>query len=80
MESSCYELSNGYRNFVIITKNDRDKAYHALKNSVKPDNDFRPQHFLNPVFFVIFGNNHQVSVPIGKLMMRGFQNTPNLKS
>ena len=26
---------------------------------------------------VIFGDYHQVSVPIGKLMMRGFHNTPD---
>ena len=31
----------------------------------------------NPIFSVIFGDNHKVSVPIGKLMMRGFQNTPD---
>ena len=55
-------------------------AYHALKNSVRPDNDFGPQHSLNPIFSVIFGDNHKVSVPIEKLMMKGFQNTPNLKS
>ena len=29
---------------------------------------------------VIFSNNHKVSVPIEKLMMRWFQNPPNLKS
>ena len=55
-------------------------ACYAFKNSVRPDNDFWPQHSSNPIFSVIFGDNHKVSVPIGKLMMRGFQNTPNLKS
>ena len=55
-------------------------AYYSLKNSVRPDNDFGPHHSLNPIFSLIFSNNHKVSVPIGKLMMRGFQNTPNLKS
>ena len=55
-------------------------AYHAFKNFGQPDKEFGPQHSLNPIFSVIFGDNHKVSVPIGKLMMRGFQNTPNLKS
>ena len=55
-------------------------AYHAFKNSVRQDNDFGPQQTLNQIFSVIFGDNHKVSVPIGKLMMRGFQNTPDLKS
>ena len=55
-------------------------AYHAFKNSVRQDNDFGPQQTLNQIFSVIFGDNHKVSVPIGKLMMRGFQNIPNLKS
>ena len=52
-------------------------AYPALKNSGRPDNDFGPQHSLNPIFSVIFGDNQKVSVLIGKLMMRGFQNTPD---
>ena len=30
-----------------------------------------------PIFSLIFGDNHKVSVLIGKLMMRGFQNTPD---
>ena len=55
-------------------------AYHAFKNSVRPDSDFGPQYSLNPIFSVIFGDNHKVLVPIGKPMMRGFQNTPNFKS
>ena len=55
-------------------------AYHAFENSGRPDNDFGPQHSLNPIFSVIFGDNHKVSVPIGKPMMRGFQNNPNLRS
>ena len=53
---------------------------HSLKKSVWPDNDFGPQHSLNPIFSVIFGDNHKVSVLIGKPMIGGFQNTPNLKS
>ena len=32
---------------------------------------------LDPIFSTIFGANHKVPVPIGKLMMRGFQNTPD---
>ena len=52
-------------------------AYHAFKNSGRPDTDFGPQHSLNPIFSAIFGDNHKVSVLIGKLMMRGFQNTPD---
>ena len=55
-------------------------AYHAFKDSLRPNNDFGPQHSLNPVVSVIFCGNHKVSVPVGKLMMRGFQNTPDLKS
>ena len=55
-------------------------AYPAFKNSGRPDNDFGPQLTLNPIFSVIFCDNHKVSVPIGKPMMRGFQNTPNFKS
>ena len=50
-------------------------AYHALKNSVGPDNDFGPQHSY-PIFSILFVANHKVSVPIGKVMMRGFQNNP----
>ena len=50
-------------------------AYPAFKNSGQPDNDFGPQYSLNPIFSVIFSDNHKVSVLIGKLMMRGFQNT-----
>ena len=53
-------------------------AYHAFKNFVRPDIDFGPQHSLIPIFSVIFGDNHKVSMYIGKPMMRGFQNTPNL--
>ena len=52
-------------------------AYHTFKNSDWPENDFGPQHSLNPIFSVIFGDYHKVSVLIGKLMMRGFQNTPH---
>ena len=43
----------------------------------------RPEFFkagyatLNHIFSLIFGDNHKVSVLIGKLMMRGFQNTPD---
>ena len=58
-------------------KNEFKVAYPALKDSPKPDNDFGPQYSLNPIFSIIFGANHKVSVPIGKLMMRGFQNTPD---
>ena len=58
-------------------KNRFKVAYPAFKDSLRPDNDFRPQHSLNPIFSVIFGDNHKVSVLIGKLMMRGFQNTPD---
>ena len=43
------------------------------------DNDFGPKYSLNSIFSIIFGANHKVSVPIGKLMMRGFQNTPDFK-
>ena len=32
---------------------------------------------LHSIFSSIFGDNHKVSVLIGKLMMRGFQNTPD---
>ena len=52
-------------------------TYPAFKDSLRRDNDFGPQHSLNPIFSVIFGDNHKVSVLIGKLMMRGFQNTPD---
>ena len=52
-------------------------AYHAFKNCGRSDNNFGPQHSLNPIFSVIFGDNQKVSVLIGKLMMRGFQNTPD---
>ena len=44
--------------------------------SLQPENDFGPQYSLSQIFSIIFGANHKVSVPIGKLMMRGFQNTP----
>ena len=47
-------------------------AYHAFKNSGWPDNNFGPQHSLNPIFSVIFGDNHKVSLHIGKPIMRGF--------
>ena len=53
--------------------NGLEVAYHAFKNAVIHDNDFRPQHSLNSIFSVIFGDNHKVSVPIGKLMMTGFK-------
>ena len=36
-----------------------------LSNSGQPDNDFGPQHSLNPIFSVIFGDNHKVSVLTG---------------
>ena len=52
-------------------------AYHAFKNSGWPDNDFGPLYSLDPIFSTIFGANHKAPVPIGKLMMRGFQNTPD---
>ena len=39
-------------------------------------NDFGPQYSLNPIFSIIFCAYDKVSVPIGKLMTRGFQNTP----
>ena len=60
--------------------NGLEVAYHAFKNSVRSDSDFRPQYSLNSIFSVIFGDNHKVSVPIGKPMMKGFQNNPNFKS
>ena len=46
-------------------------AYPVLKDSLQPDNDFGPLYSLDPIFSTIFGANHKV----GKLMMRGFQNT-----
>ena len=58
-------------------KNGFKVAYPTLKDSLQPENDFGPQHSLDPIFSIIFGANHKVSVPIGKLMMRGFQNTPD---
>ena len=58
-------------------KNGFKVAYPNLKYSPGQDNDFGPQYSLNPIFSIIFGANHKVSVPIGKLMMRGFQNTPD---
>ena len=61
-------------------KNRFKVAYPAFKDSLQPDNDFWPQYSLNPIFSIIFGANHKVSVPIGKPMRRGFQNNPNLKS
>ena len=61
----------------ITEKNGFKVANPALQDSLQPENDFGPQHSLNPIFSIIFGANHKVSVPIGKLMMRGFQNTPD---
>ena len=58
-------------------KNGFKVAYPALKDFLQPENDFGPQHSLNPIFSIIFGANHKVSVPIGKLIMRGFQKTPD---
>ena len=58
-------------------KNGFKVAYPNLKDSPQPDNDFGPQYSLKPIFSTIFDANHKVSVPIGKLMMRGFQNTPD---
>ena len=52
-------------------------AYPVFKDSLQPDNDLGPLYSLDPIFSTIFGANHKVSVPIGKLMMRGFQNTPD---
>ena len=52
-------------------------AYPAFKDSLKPDNYFGPQPSKNLLFFVIFYDNYKVSVPIVKLMMREFQNTPD---
>ena len=49
----------------------------AFKDSLQPDNDFGPQYSLNPIFSISFGANHKGSVPIEKLMMRGFQNIPD---
>ena len=51
-------------------------AYPAFKDSLFLDHDFGPQSSRNLIFFVIFDDNYKVSVPIGKLMTRGFQNTP----
>ena len=53
-------------------KNGFKVAYPAVKDSLLRDNDFGPQYSLNPIF-------SKVSVPIGKLMMRGFQNTPTFE-
>ena len=61
----------------MLKKNGFKVAYHAFKDSLWPENDFGPQYSLNPIFSTIFGANHKVPVPIGKLMMRGFQNTPD---
>ena len=58
-------------------KNGFKVTYPALKDSLQPENDFGPHYSLNPIFSIIFGANHKVSVPIGKLMMRGFQNPPD---
>ena len=58
-------------------KNGFKVAYPAFKDSLQPDNDFGPLYSLDPIFSTIFGANHKVPVPIGKLMMRGFQNTPD---
>ena len=56
-------------------KNEFKVAYPALKDSLLPENDFWPQPSWNLIFFVIVDDNNKVSVPIGKLMIRGFQNT-----
>ena len=40
-------------------------AYRAFKDSFQVDIYFGPQHSLIPIFSVIFGDNHKVSVPIG---------------
>ena len=52
-------------------------AYPAFKDSPGLDNDFGPQPSWNLIFFISFDDNYKVSAPIGKLMMRGFQNTPD---
>ena len=39
-------------------------AYPPFKDSLGPDNDFRPQPSYNLIFFVIFDDKHKVSVPI----------------
>ena len=58
-------------------KNGFKVAYPNLKDSPRPDNVNGPQYSLNPIFSNIIGANNKVSVPIGKLMMRGFQRTPD---
>ena len=58
-------------------KNGFKVAYPVFKDFLRPDNDFRPLYSLDPIFSIIFGANYKVPVPIGKLMMRGFQNTPD---
>ena len=52
-------------------------AYPVFKDSLKSHNYFGPQPSKNLIFFVIFDDNYKVSVPIGNLMMREFQNTPD---
>ena len=58
-------------------KNGFKVAYPVFTDSLLPDNDFGPLYSLDPIFSTIFGANHKVPEPIGKLMMRGFQNTPD---
>ena len=48
------------------------ETYPTLKDSIGPESDSGPQSSLNPIFSVIFCDNHKVSVYIEKLMMRGF--------
>ena len=52
-------------------------AYPAFKDSLSRDNDLGPQVSLNQIFLVIFGDYYKVSVPIGKLKIRGFKNDPD---
>ena len=44
----------------------------------RDDGGLGPEANFPLIFFAIFDDNYKVSVPIGKLMMRGFRNTPDI--
>ena len=61
-----------------MTKKIRFQEGWGPKSLSRPRESLKAgQDTLNPIFSDNFGDSHKVSVPIGKLMMRGFQNTPD---
>ncbi len=56
----------------MTDKNGFEVAYPAFKDSLRPDIDFGPQSSLNPIISAQHGQNCKMSVPIGKLLTRGF--------